>query len=333
MEYGLLLFGEHPAEELITLARLAEDEGYDVFWYADEKFYRDVYVGLTAVAMSTSRIRLGTCVTDPYARHPALTAAAVAALDELSHGRMILGIGAGGSGFPTMGIRRERPAVAIREAVEIIRGLWRGERVHYTGSVLFCHNGQLNFPVTRLPPVVIGTRGYHTLKMAGAVADGVMIAPYASAPGLRYAIGRIREGAQGRPHPVQIIARVDICVNDDHPQMARQAVKRMIALPLWNSYPHFQYLEVLGLEVPSALQAQLAKRDYSLIVPSASLVPDSFVRHLAVAGSRQEVITQLQEIAATGVDQITMYPVLTPGQTIQEAIIRFARDIMPQVRR
>jgi 5,10-methylenetetrahydromethanopterin reductase len=329
MDLGLLVLGEHPPDVLIQLAQLAESYGYDVFWYADEKFYRDVYVGLTVVALHTQRLRLGPCVTDPYARHPALTAAAMAALDELSGGRAMLGFGAGGTGFPVMGIERTRPAVAIREAVDIMRGLWRGETVHYQGEVISCHRGQLNFVASRPLPIVIGTRGYHTLKMAGAVADGVMIAPYASQAGLAYALGRIREGAQGRR--VQIIARVDVCLSDDDPQAARQAVKPMIVLPLWNSYPHFAYLEVLGLEMPAALRQQLAKRDYALIKPSAALVPDAFVRHLAVAGSRAEVIDQLQEIAAMGVDQLTIYPIVLPGQRLSETIGRLAQDVMPHV--
>ncbi len=166
--------------------------------------------------------------------------------------------------------------------------------------------------------------------MAGAVADGVMIAPYASPPGLDYALGRIWEGAQDRS--VQCIARVDICISDDDPHAARQAVKPMIVLPLWNSYPHFAYLRPLGLEVPAALCQQLARRDYRLITRSASLVPDSFVRHLAVAGSCAEVIAQLQDIAAMGLDQITMHPIVLPGQTLPEAIRCFAQDVMPHVR-
>lgn len=331
MEIGLLVLGEHPPNDLIALAQLAESVGYHVFWYADEKFYRDLYVGLTIVTMSTQRIRIGSCVTDPYTRHPALTAAAIAALDELSEGRIILGIGAGGTGFPEMGMQRARPAVALREAIEIIRRLWHGETVTYKGEVISCFNGQLHFPVKRFPPIVIGTRGYHTLKMAGALADGVMVAPYASQRGLRYAIDRIREGARARPSPVRIIARVDLCISDDDPQTACQAVKHMIVLPLWNSYPNFQYLEVLNLEVPPLLREQLARRDYRVIRSSAALVPDTFVRHLAVAGSRNTVIDQLQEIAATGVDQITIYPIILPGQSLAGIITRFAQDIVPLI--
>ena len=66
----------------------------------------------------TERVQLGTCVTDPFARHPALTAMAIATLDEISNGRALLGFGAGISGFPELGIVRKKPAVAMREAIE-----------------------------------------------------------------------------------------------------------------------------------------------------------------------------------------------------------------------
>src|SRR5262249_60082183 len=104
------------ARELATLAASAEALGYDDLWLADERFFRDVYGCLAACALSTRRIRLATGVTDPYSRHPALTAMAIATLDELSSGRAVLGVGAGVSGFRELGVDTRRSAVAIRAA-------------------------------------------------------------------------------------------------------------------------------------------------------------------------------------------------------------------------
>ena len=84
---GVLLMGNLPAPDLASLARRIEDWGYDFLWLADERFFREVYSSLTVCALSTSSIRLGPCVTDPYSRHPALTAMAIATLDEISGGR------------------------------------------------------------------------------------------------------------------------------------------------------------------------------------------------------------------------------------------------------
>ena len=83
---GLLLLPSRPAGELSDLAARAEALGYDDFWLADERFFREVYALLALAATRTTRIRLGPCVTDPFSRHPALTAMAIATLDEISGG-------------------------------------------------------------------------------------------------------------------------------------------------------------------------------------------------------------------------------------------------------
>src|SRR2546425_10316476 len=112
---------------------MAEATGYDDLWLADERFFREAYACLTLCALRTRRVRLGPCVTDPYTRHPALTAMAIATLDEISGGRAALGIGAGVSGFRELGVDPARSAVAVREAVELIRRLLAGETVTAKG--------------------------------------------------------------------------------------------------------------------------------------------------------------------------------------------------------
>jgi len=73
---GALLNAEYPVSELIELGRRSESLGYDQLWYTDVRLFRECYVGLAALATHTERIRLGPGVTDPYSRHPAVTAAA-----------------------------------------------------------------------------------------------------------------------------------------------------------------------------------------------------------------------------------------------------------------
>ena len=97
---------------MVERAKLAEANGYETLWVADERFYREVYATLAILAQHTKRVQLGTCVTDPFSRHPALTAMAIATLDEISNQRAILGFGAGISGFAELGIVRKKPAAA-----------------------------------------------------------------------------------------------------------------------------------------------------------------------------------------------------------------------------
>src|SRR5512132_609645 len=146
---GLLMLPAYAPARLADLAGLAESTGFDDFWLADERFFREVYACLTLCALRTRRIRLGPCVTDPYSRHPALTAMAIATLDEISGGRALLGIGAGISGFAELGVRRERPARAIREAITLIRRLLSGEEADLQGEVVRFNQGRLDFTPRR----------------------------------------------------------------------------------------------------------------------------------------------------------------------------------------
>src|SRR5438093_3166722 len=117
---GLLLLPSRPASELSDLAARAEALGYDDFWLADERFFREVYALLALAATRTRRIRLGPCVTDPFSRHPALTTMAIATLDEISGGRAILVFGAGVDCFREVGVTARQLDDAIRGAVVLI---------------------------------------------------------------------------------------------------------------------------------------------------------------------------------------------------------------------
>src|SRR5919202_2241813 len=104
MSADLLVLGDAPVAAMVERVKLAEASGFGTVWLADERFYREVYSCLAVFAANSRRVALGPCVTDPFARHPALTAMAIATLDEISGRRAVLGIGAGVSGFKELGV-------------------------------------------------------------------------------------------------------------------------------------------------------------------------------------------------------------------------------------
>src|ERR1700756_6038059 len=160
MTLQLLLLGDVPVAQLGERARLAEANGYSAVWVADERFYREVYSCLGQIAANTAKVLVGPCVTDPYARHPALTAMAIATLDEISGGRAVLGIGAGVSGFAELGIERKKPPRAMRETIEVVRALLRGEQVDYSGEIISFRDGHLSFKPRRADvPVYVASNG------------------------------------------------------------------------------------------------------------------------------------------------------------------------------
>lgn len=329
-----LFWKEAPYVRFLDLVRRCEALGYDQLWVANEKFFHEMYVTAAAVAVHTSRPQIGTFVADPYSHHPALTAAAVATLDEVSGGRVVFGLGAGGTGFPAMGIRRVKPARAIAETAHVVRALWRGERVDFEGEVIACRGARLNFRARPDIPVIIASRGDLVLRTAGEVADGVMIATYAEPVGVRHALSRVAEGARraGRDlSALTLISRVDACVSEDR-QAALAALRPMVTVFLWTSYPDRRFVHRLGLEVPEELEQIIARRDYNLALEHAHLVPDAFVDRFCWAGTAEEVAEKVAAVVDLGIDHITILPHPPPGGDVLPTVEAFAMQVAPRVR-
>jgi 5,10-methylenetetrahydromethanopterin reductase len=226
-----------PLAEMVELIDAGEHLGYDTLWITNEKFYHDMYVTAAMAAARTRRVRIGTFIADPYSLHPALTAMAVATLDEVSGGRAVLGMGAGGTGFAEMGIKRVRPAVAIREAIAVIRGMLNGDTVSHDGEFVRFAKGRLGFAARPGIPIYVASRGDHVYRAAGQVADGAMIATFAEPTGIAHARKMVGEGAAkaGRSlADVTLISRIDTCIHPDR-AVAYRAVKPNIAVCLWSS--------------------------------------------------------------------------------------------------
>lgn len=320
-----------PPQQLIEVVKLCEQLGYNQFWHANHKLDRDMTVGLTLAAVHSQRLKLGTFVADPYVIHPAMTAAAVATLDELSSGRAVLVLGAGMMGFRAMGFERRKPLVAVEEAIHVIRRLWAGETVTFAGEVVQVKEARLGFPVRSNIPIIIAARGNRMFRLAGRLADGAMISTYATQEGVRYAMSQVAEGAReaGRsPESVAVILRVDASINDDV-QAARAAVKPIIAGSLGSSYPDRAFVEAVGLAVPTELEEIIRGGDEGRIWAAAPLVPDEFVEHFAWAGTVEQVAGQVAQVAAAGITNITIVP--SPPNNVTPTLTAFAQEVMPRI--
>jgi 5,10-methylenetetrahydromethanopterin reductase len=338
MSIDLLILGNAPIERMLERVKLAEDNGYDTAWLADERFYREVYSCLTYFAQRTSRVKVGPCVTDPYARHPALTAMAIATLDEISNRRAILGIGAGISGFAELGIDRKKPARAIREAIELIRMLLRGEKVTYKGEVVQFTEGKLSFaPVRSEIPIYVASNGPIGQKTAGAVADGAIMEACGNVQEVKAFRAVLDAGAKqaGRdPKAVRLSARLNTCIAADGGS-ARDALRPTVARLLGAARLKFLTAEEQGLTLPPDLVASVAGAAYaSGFAPYLPLLPhvtDRHVRSFTLAGDVAEVTAQVIELRSAGVDDVIVMPFAAEGSTIEDTITKFGSEVWPAV--
>jgi 5,10-methylenetetrahydromethanopterin reductase len=336
---GVLLLPSHAPHRLVALAQLAERTGYDFVWLADERFFREVYASLTLCALRTERVKLGPCVTDPYSRHPALTAMAIATLDEISGQRAVLGLGAGVSGFRELGVVREQPAVAMREAVELIRRLLAGETVSYQGRRISFHEGRLDFtPIRPHIPIYMASQRPAGCRTAGRMADGAIMQGCVAEPLLRFFRQMVTEGARQRgrdPSAVDLVARINVCVHDD-PHAAREAMKPGIARSLVSQAPDFFTFTQAGLTLPSTLREHARALPYTHDpAPFRALVaqiPDAFVEALTLAGPPAEVAAGVARLVQSGITQLIVAPVAPDGR-IEATLERFQAEVMPRVRK
>jgi 5,10-methylenetetrahydromethanopterin reductase len=321
-----------PSKDLIRLVGLCEDLGYDQFWYANHKLYRDHYVGMTLAAVYSRTMEIGTFIAEPYSYHPGMIAAAIATIDEICEGRALLLLGAG-VGFQNLGIQRTRPVTALRETIEICRALFQGERVTYHGDLFTLKESQLEFEPRADLPIYMATRGDKMLEMSGEYADGVMVATYATPRGLQRGLEKVEAGCRKVNRSwkdIPILARVDTCIHSDR-QVARDAVRPMISLLLMASYPDRKFVHGLGLEVPEALEEVCKEKNESLSIQSGHLVTDDLVDAFSWTGTVEDVAEKVAEVVAMGIDYITYLPHPIQGEGPERIMQQFARNVMPRV--
>src|SRR5215467_5244133 len=168
MQVGFFFWPYSP-ELCERLAERADRYGYAMIGIADTPGNAmDPWISAAIVARSCRRARVALCVTNLLTRHPAVSAAAIASLDLLSHGRALLGIGAGHSGTKNVGLAKSR-ADELADGVTFIKTLLRGEPGNFRGA-----NAHLPW-IKRAPPVFLAASHPKPLQAAGRTADGVFV--------------------------------------------------------------------------------------------------------------------------------------------------------------
>lgn len=194
MKYSINVIPECPLSEIVSIAVLAEELGFDRCWVYDEGLAtRDVYVTMAAIGAATSRLEIGPGITNPYTRHPAQTASAVASLDEMTGGRAFLGLGAGGSlTLDPMGLERKAPLAAVSETIEVARKLFGSGAVDHRGVHTQVKWTSMGYGRPDIEVWLAG-RGPKMLALGGELADGVML-DFIHKPSLADYVARVGAG-------------------------------------------------------------------------------------------------------------------------------------------
>jgi 5,10-methylenetetrahydromethanopterin reductase len=301
------------ARDYVIQAQAAERMGFNSFWVPEDYAFPGAFSCCVAVAAATSKIKIGTGVINPFTRHPVLIAMELAALDQISGGRAILGLGASIKLWieEQMGIRYDKPLSALRDAFAIIRGLFAGEQLEYRGRVFTAGAGvRFNLqPLRADVPIYLGATSPKTLELAGEVADGWL--PFGFGPeAVGRAIERIRIGAKGADRS---LSEFDFCsliftaVRGDD-RAARESIKPWLAtfLGWFANQPELPLFTDFGL---TPKDVGVIRESYARGELRTDMVSEAMVDGLAIAGSPQRCRDRLAQIIEAGITTAVFAPV------------------------
>jgi probable F420-dependent oxidoreductase len=329
MDFGFTLKPDHTIERMVALTQQAETGGFTYGWLFDSHvLWKDPYPLLTIMALNTQGMRLGTCVTNPATREPSVTASTLAALNEISGGRMDLGIGRGDSARRVMG-KPPTTLARLEEATNLIRDLVEGRAVDQDGTEL-----ELTWTRGDKLPVWIAGYGPKALELTARIADGVIL-QLADVDLIRWFVGQLRDSARqaGRdPNAIKVMAAAPAHVGDR--AMCRDRVR-------W--FPALVSNHVVDLvskydpaDLPPGLTAYVRNREgYDYLhhaevgSDNAEFVTDEVVDRFCLIGPVEDHLAKLAELADAGVDQFNIY--LMNGDE-EETLATYSRDIIPRVK-
>lgn len=320
-------------DAFVTEVGLADELGYDTICVGDsQSMYREVYVSLAVAAMHTSRARLGPMVTNPITRHPAVTASAIATIDELSGGRALLGIGTGDSAVRNI---RHRPSTLaeLETYVTAVQRLTAGEDVQYDGAAVHTRWA------SRSIPVYVTAEGPKTIRMAGRVADGVVLHTGTDPDIIADSLRLLHEGAAdaGRdPTGIDVWLFLKAGIGD-----TRDDALAGIKMGLAGSGHHAFRFTLEGKHVPDELAPAVrelvhryetqaheiwdgANRDLTDELGLTDYLADRF----GVIGTADECIERLRAVRDAGIDNVLIAAL---GPDPLAVVRRFGEDVLPEV--
>ena len=331
MRFGFF-FWPYTPEYTARLARRGEELGFDLVGIADTPGNAlDPWVAMTLAAAATLRVALATCVTNLVTRHPSITASAAPSVDAAAGGRTILGVGAGHSGVANVGGTPSRPA-DLREGLAFLKTALSGAPASWRGA-----STHLSW-IERTIPVYAAASGPAALRAVGAAADGAFVNYGLGAPHVKRVRELIAEGATGAPRPASAIDVWSIACLD-------VAERREDALEKLGNILGFVAADILGPDpagrgVPAELVPAVHELRSTYTTRRREMDPaltkrlglfDYLRGRLAIAGTPEDCIAQVQAAEAAGVTQLmfTVSLAADPERTVE----LFGRTVLPRFAR
>jgi probable F420-dependent oxidoreductase len=334
LSFGVTVLPDPPYARMIELMQFAEGQGFEYAWtYDSHILWQESYATLALAADRTEKIKLGHFVTNPGIRDPTITASWYATMQDVSNGRMVMGIGRGDSSRRVVGLQPVKVAEFERRC-RMIKDLMNGREVDWNDKQL-----KLEWARSELGEIPMWIAGYgpKALAVAGRVADGVII-QLADPQIIQWIMNTARAAAEeaGRePSELKCIVGAPSHITDDLAS-AREQVRWF---PAMVSNHVMDLIERYGFdsEIPSALTDYVKARkfydykDHSRVgAAHGEFVTDEICDRFCVLGTAEQAAAKLKELESVGVDQFNVY-LMTHSQ--EETLEAYGSEIIPQFAR
>ncbi|MBI2228188.1 MAG: LLM class flavin-dependent oxidoreductase [Deltaproteobacteria bacterium] len=326
MRVGLCFDGFYSIQEMIELARLADDTGMESIWMSDHLCFRDSLTTSMALLASTKRIQVAPAPMSPYSRHPIISAMSIATMEEFAPGRVIASPGTGNAAaLKEAGMESPRPLKTMREYVEILRRFLRGETVNFQGEMFKINGAKMGFvPSTPIKMYLTAVRP-RMLQLGGEIGDGVLLSGGCSPGYIARCVSEIQTGAEraGRSLAARDVAGFVTAAVSDDPKEAIEANKMFLAYVFRNVH-HAENIRLGGGRVDQeGLAAAVGKRDWEA---AKKFINDEVVLAHSVAGTPAECRRQLEAFVKGGLNLPVLLP--TGTQEARKRVIRMAREVL-----
>ena len=312
----------YPVRDIVDLSPMIEQAGFGAFWKGESNS-TDPLVLLSAIAARTSKLKLGTAIYHIYGRSAITLGIQSATLQDLSAGRLLLGLGVANKTIAAWhnGVF-DRPLRRAREYIEIVRKTAAGERVEYEGEI---YNTGKRFQLSWTPshpvfPVYLAGLGPQMTKLVGKIADGVFI-NMATPATVKEIARRVREGAveAGRdPNALEILVKVRVSLNPDR-VIARSKLKQV--LTFYNIADHYKDMLIASGFEPEVLRIQEAFKAGGFKAASQCMTDDYMDKLPVIPGtSIKEIRDRLQAFVDAGATRL-----IIPYVPVTEPVIGDAR--------
>jgi 5,10-methylenetetrahydromethanopterin reductase len=325
---ALYLQDAHSLQDAIKFVQYAESRGFEAVWQAESRLVRDAIVPMAAFAATTSRIKIGSGVINNWTRNAAIIAATFLTLDDLAPDRIICGIGAWWDPLAQkVGIHRDKPLLAMREVVAVVRDLLARKRVTYHGE--FVHLSDIELDVVhgrkeaRNVPIYIGATGPQMMALTGEIADGAVLNYLVSPKYNEMALQQLEIGAQKAGRKLDDIDRPQlvVCSVDSDRKRALDGARKLVTQYL-GQQPHIMKASGVRQELLDEIAQVLTwPATEEQIEEAMRLVPDDVVQLITASGTPEEVKAKVREYISYGATCPILYPL---GDDVRLMIDTFA---------